>query len=115
MQDDRSARSQPSPTSVPSPVTEAEPSAALADLSARVDAVAVQALAWREHAEKLRAAVSWLEQPFVDEDTPEREIRQRIAFMIADAERADALLDQALNPSAADTAERIVPAREESK
>ena len=38
--------------------------------------------------ERLRAAISWIEPPFVDEKTPEAELRQRIAFAVADAARA---------------------------
>jgi hypothetical protein len=38
--------------------------------------------------ELLRAAVSWIEPPFVDEKTPEAELRQRIAYAVADAKRA---------------------------
>lgn len=38
--------------------------------------------------QKLEAALSWLQPPFIDEKTPEAELRQRIAFCIADANRA---------------------------
>lgn len=38
--------------------------------------------------EKLRAAISWIEPPFIDESTPVEELRQRIAFVVADAKRA---------------------------
>ncbi len=37
---------------------------------------------------KLRAAISWIAPPFVDEKTPEAELRQRIAFAVADLNRA---------------------------
>jgi hypothetical protein len=37
---------------------------------------------------KLRAAISWIMPPFVDENTPEEELRQRIAFAVADVNRA---------------------------
>jgi hypothetical protein len=37
---------------------------------------------------KLRAAISWIVPPFVDEKTPEAELRQRIAFVVADLNRA---------------------------
>lgn len=38
--------------------------------------------------DKLRGAISWVVPPFIDETTQEAEIRKRIAFLRADAERA---------------------------
>ena len=38
--------------------------------------------------ERLRAAISWIEPPFIDEKTPEAELRSRIGFCVADARRA---------------------------
>jgi hypothetical protein len=38
--------------------------------------------------EKLRGAISWLDQPFIDESTSESELRTRIAFMLVDRDRA---------------------------
>ena len=38
--------------------------------------------------EKLRAAISWIEPPFVDDSTSESELRSRIKFCVADAKRA---------------------------
>ena len=38
--------------------------------------------------ERLTAAIAWIEPPFVNENTPELELRQRIKFCIADANRA---------------------------
>ena len=35
--------------------------------------------------ERLRGAISWIEPPFVDENTPAAELRSRIGFCIADA------------------------------
>lgn len=37
---------------------------------------------------RLRAAISWIEHPFIDEQTPEKEIRSRIKFCIQDAQLA---------------------------
>jgi len=34
---------------------------------------------------RLRGAISWIEPPFVDENTPAAELRSRIGFCIADA------------------------------
>ena len=41
------------------------------------------------HLEKLKAAISWLEPPFVDENTSHEELLRRVQFMLADAKRAD--------------------------
>ncbi len=41
-----------------------------------------------EQIAKLLAAMDWLDDPFVDKTTPTGEIRSRIAFMIADRDRA---------------------------
>ena len=38
--------------------------------------------------EKLRGAISWLDQPFIDEKTSKRELLARIGFAIADRDRA---------------------------
>jgi predicted nucleic acid-binding Zn-ribbon protein len=38
--------------------------------------------------EKLQGAISWIEPPFIDENTPESELRSRIRFCVADAKRA---------------------------
>lgn len=38
--------------------------------------------------ERLRAAISWIEPPFMDDKTPESELRSRIEFCVADAKRA---------------------------
>jgi hypothetical protein len=42
--------------------------------------------------ERLKAAISWIEQPFIDENTPEHELRARIKFAVDDAARARAFL-----------------------
>lgn len=47
----------------------------------------------REAAEKLSAAISWLDDPFVDSTTPVQEIMSRIKFMRADAEIARSALE----------------------
>jgi hypothetical protein len=39
--------------------------------------------------EKLHAAISWLDEPFIDESTSESELRTRIALMLADRDRAN--------------------------
>jgi uncharacterized protein (DUF934 family) len=41
-----------------------------------------------EEVERLRAAIVWIEPPFVDEFTSAAELRQRIGFCVADAKRA---------------------------
>lgn len=38
--------------------------------------------------EKLRAAISWIEPPFVDDTTPKAEMLSRIQFTVDDARRA---------------------------
>ena len=38
--------------------------------------------------ERLRAAISWIEPPFVDDNTSEEELRQRVKFCVQDAARA---------------------------
>lgn len=38
--------------------------------------------------EKLRAAIHWIEPPFIDANTPESELRKRIDFCVQDAKRA---------------------------
>lgn len=38
--------------------------------------------------EKLRTAILWISPPFVDENTPEAELRQRISFCVQDAKKA---------------------------
>ena len=38
--------------------------------------------------ERLRGAISWIEPPFVDEKTPEEELRRRVSYCVADAKRA---------------------------
>jgi hypothetical protein len=38
--------------------------------------------------EKLRAAISWIEPPFVDGNTLLNELRKRVQFCVADAKRA---------------------------
>jgi hypothetical protein len=35
--------------------------------------------------DRIQAALSWISPPFVDERTPEAELRQRIGFCVADA------------------------------
>lgn len=37
---------------------------------------------------KLLAAICWIEPPFVDDQTPESELRSRIKLCVADAKRA---------------------------
>lgn len=39
--------------------------------------------------DKLRAAISWVSPPFVDENTPRDELLRRIGFLLADAKRAE--------------------------
>ncbi len=45
---------------------------------------------------RLRYAISWLDEPFVDETTPLKDIRSRIAFMQADTKQVVAEMNQAL-------------------
>ncbi len=80
-------------------------------LLAKLDTIGAMALAWRLHAERLRAAISWVERPFADEATPDAELRQRITFMIDDTARSDAILSDALD--AADTSGANDPLRED--
>lgn len=61
---------------------------AQADLYA---AMKERAEAAEKEVERLRGAISWIEPPFIDVNTSEAELRQRIGFVIADAKR-DALL-----------------------
>lgn len=42
----------------------------------------------REEIDRLRAAIAWIDAPFVDDSTPEAELRQRVKFCVADASRA---------------------------
>jgi len=42
----------------------------------------------RTENEKLLSAILWVEPTFVDENTPEAELRQRVKFLIADKNRA---------------------------
>ena len=42
----------------------------------------------RAEIDKLRAAIAWIEPPFVDEHTTAQELRQRVNFCVADAKRA---------------------------
>jgi len=51
------------------------------DLYARLSAA-------EEENKRLRAAISWLQPPFVDAKTPAAEIRKRICFMLDDLKRA---------------------------
>ena len=60
---------------------------------ARVDRLA-------EIASKLDAAIAWLDYPFIDNRTPEAELRQRIGFMMKDAEPNRAALQQETQPYA---------------
>lgn len=53
-------------------------------VNARLDAV-------EKERDALRGAISWIEPPFVDGNTSKKEMRQRIAFAVADAERAQTL------------------------
>lgn len=43
---------------------------------------------YRTKIEKLRAAISWIEPPFIDENTSEAELRKRISFCVEDAKKA---------------------------
>lgn len=40
-----------------------------------------------ERLEQLMAAISWVLPPFVDEDTPEAELRKRVRYLVEDATR----------------------------
>lgn len=51
-----------------------------------------------EIAGKLDAAISWLDYPFIDNRTPEAELRQRVGFMMKDAEPHRAALQQETQP-----------------
>lgn len=42
----------------------------------------------RRLVDELNTAISWIEPPFVDEQTPLEELRQRIKLVIADRDRA---------------------------
>ncbi len=42
--------------------------------------------------ERLLGALSWIDKPFVDAATPEKELRDRISFALADRDKASALL-----------------------
>ena len=60
----------------------------LRDLDKRTRAANKRADALERENETLRGAISWIEMPFVDANTPENELRQRVAFVVADAARA---------------------------
>lgn len=51
-----------------------------------------------EIASKLSVAISWLDYPFIDNRTPEAELRQRVGFMMKDAEPHRAALQQEKQP-----------------
>jgi len=51
-----------------------------------------------EIASKLSAAISWLDYPFIDNRTPEAELRQRVGFMMKDAEPHRVTLQQETQP-----------------
>jgi len=53
-------------------------------------------IAAEEEIERLRAAIAWIEPPFVDDNTPEPELRQRVNYCVADAKRA--ALQQKVKP-----------------
>jgi hypothetical protein len=65
---------------------------ALAPIIAEIEAAA--RADEREYNDRLRGAISWLEQPFVDEHTPDNELRARVKYCIQDAERAAAIRAQ---------------------
>jgi hypothetical protein len=50
--------------------------------------LAAEVLKLRVENEKLRAAICWIEPPFIDANTPESELRKRIDFCVQDAKRA---------------------------
>jgi hypothetical protein len=57
-------------------------------IKAEREANAAEVLALRAENDKLRAAISWIEPPFIDSNTSEIEIRKRIGFCVQDAKRA---------------------------
>jgi len=50
--------------------------------------LAAEVVRLRAENEKLRAAICWIEPPFIDAKTPESELRKRIDFCVQDAKRA---------------------------
>ena len=53
-----------------------------------MDEAADEIEALRAERDGLRAAISWIEEPFIDESTPESELRNRVKFCAQDAARA---------------------------
>lgn len=60
----------------------------LLDLADRITALSAEVERKDALIEKLQGAISWIEPPFVNENTPEAELRSRIGFCVADAKRA---------------------------
>lgn len=56
----------------------------------------------RGRAEKLSAAISWLDYPFVDNRTGEDELRTRVGFMMKDAEPVRTAMGRKPNTPAQD-------------
>lgn len=71
---------------------------ARAHLLKQRDAEKARADRLAEIASKLSAAISWLDYPFIDNRTPEAELRQRVGFMMKDAEPHRAALQQETQP-----------------
>jgi len=69
-----------------------------AALDARATAAEARADRLAEILSKLNAAISWLDYPFIDNRTPEAELRQRVGFMMKDAEPHRAALQQETQP-----------------
>ena len=69
-----------------------------ASAQAAIDAEKARADRLGEIASKLDAAIGWLDYPFIDNRTPEAELRQRVGFMIKDAEPHRAALQQETQP-----------------
>lgn len=57
--------------------------------------IASRASALDEAVEAVRGALSWIEAPFINEETGGDELRDRIGFCLADAERALAKIKEA--------------------
>jgi hypothetical protein len=55
--------------------------------------------ALERYVRQLRAAISWVERPFIDDETPIEQLRKRCQFCAEDAERADIAFTMAQEPT----------------
>ena len=79
-------------------VAEANGFKSLTEAIARATAAEARADRLAEISSKLDAAISCLDYPFIDNRTPEAELRQRVGFMMKDAEPHRAALQQETQP-----------------